>query len=316
MATLIPGPPSYDRTQVPIYKLYGYGTVWTTPDLLYCETIADQEKLHNWHVTRHKHADLFQVLMLQSGQAQVTLDGRTQALDAGQLLLVPQMVVHEFVFRPGSEGYILTLTSALLRQVCQGFGLGLCAIQDPAVLTLGAADDDRLALLALQRLDQEYRGSLGNPQRGPLLEALLSVILVWIHRHHRSADPPDTAADPGSRHLARFADLIDAHYDHEHQVEWYARQIGVTAAHLNIIVRTLTGKSALQMIHERLLLEARRELTYTARSVRQIADGLGFADPGYFTRFFKRLAGLSPKEFRRQVQGGGGARGAAPHPDH
>jgi AraC family transcriptional activator of pobA len=295
--TLIPGPPGHDRTQIPIYKLYGYGTVWTPSDPLYCETIAAQEKLHNWHVTRHKHMDLFQILFLESGQVTVTLDGDTRTLGARRLVLVPQMVVHEFVFRPDSRGYILTLTYALLREACQRFGLGLGAVQEPAVLAVGTAAPDQLMTLSLQRLNREYR-SPHSPQRGPMLESLLSLILVWIHRRHHPAGRPDTAADPGSRYLAQYADLIEAHYGTQHQVEWYARRIGVTAAHLNVIVRTLAGKSALQLIHERLLLEARRELIYTARPISRIADGLGFADPGYFTRFFKRLSGLSPKDFR------------------
>ena len=76
------------------------------------------------------------------------------------------------------------------------------------------------------------------------------------------------------------------------------------------IAQTLAGKTALRLIHERLLLEARRELIYTTRPISTIADSLGFADPGYFTRFFKRLSGLSPKDFRRRTLGGG-----APAPD-
>ena len=47
--------------------------------------------------------------------------------------------------------------------------------------------------------------------------------------------------------------------------------------------------------------EARRELIYTPRTVGTISDSLGFADPGYFTRFFKRLTGVSPKDFRRRA---------------
>lgn len=303
MTDLIPAPPAHDHTAVPIYKLYGYGNVWTQPDPLYCETIAAQEKLHNWHVTAHKHADLFQILFLQSGNATVVLDGQAQALSAkpaGHVVVIPQHVVHEFIFQPGAGGYILTLTYALLQPLCQRHGLSLHALADPALLTLGAQDG--YTSLTFDQLDREYHHP-HHPQRGPLLEALLGSLLVWVHRHH--APRPDSPAETssGSLHLARYAQMIETHFSRQHQVGWYAGRLGVTAAHLNSIVQALAGKTALQLIHERLLLEARRELIYTARPISAIADSLGFSDPGYFTRFFKRLAGLSPKDFRRRTLG-------------
>lgn len=302
MDSLIPAPPAHDHTNIPIYKLYGYGNVWTTPDPLYCETIAAQEKLHNWHVTAHKHTDLFQLLFLESGGVTVRLDGKEDTLGPGSIVLIPQRVVHEFIFHPDSGGHILTLTYALLHELCNRFGLALCAWTDPAILRLGSRQADQHLALSLHQLNREYR-SPHNPQRGPLLEALLSGILVWIHRNSRASGSAATGSDPGSRHLTRYAELIEAHHAAQHQVAWYARHIGVTPAHLNSIAQALTGKSALQLIHERLLLEARRELIYTVRPISAIADSLGFADPGYFTRFFKRLTGTSPKDFRRQAVG-------------
>jgi AraC family transcriptional activator of pobA len=58
------------------------------------------------------------------------------------------------------------------------------------------------------------------------------------------------------------------------------------------------GHSALGVLHARLLLEAQRELGYTAMSVKQVASGLGFSDAGYFTRFFQRLTGQTPTAWR------------------
>ena len=54
------------------------------------------------------------------------------------------------------------------------------------------------------------------------------------------------------------------------------------------------------MINQRLLLEAKRSLVYTAMTINQVADSLGFSEPAYFSRFFKRSTGQSPKDFRLQ----------------
>lgn len=302
MNHLVPAPPAHDHTAVPIYKLYGYGNVWTAPDPLYCETIAAQEKLHNWHVTAHKHADLFQLLFLETGEVTVRLDGQERSLGPGRLVAIPQQVVHEFIFRPRSRGYILTLTGTLLRQMCERFGLNLAGLTESLILQLGPNESERHVALSLHQLNREYRRP-PDAQRGPLLEALLAGILVWIHRNAKPPGAQPAHRDPGSRHLAHYTRMIEEHHAEQHQVAWYAQRIGVTPAHLNTIVQALTGQSALQLIHQRLLLQARRELIYTVRPVALIADALGFADPGYFTRFFKRLAGLSPKDFRRQALG-------------
>src|SRR5690606_39842563 len=85
--------------------------------------------------------------------------------------LVLQRVVHEFIFKPGSGGYILTLTYALLHGLCARFGLGLSAATDPAVLAMDADEAARHTALSFHRLDREYRG-LHSPQRGPLLEEI------------------------------------------------------------------------------------------------------------------------------------------------
>ncbi len=315
MESLTPAPPVHDHTAIPIYKLYGYGNVWTMADPLYCETIAAQEKLHNWHVTAHKHIDLFQILFLESGSVTVVLDGLAQRLTTmpepadqpttpaiGHIIMVPSHVVHEFIFQPGASGYILTLTYALLQPLCERHELSLAGMTAAATLPLGASDTHTVQLF--HQLNHEYR-SLPTPQRGPLLESLLGIILVWMQRQRQPTDAAPGDAHVGAQHLSKYMQMIENHFPRQHRVHWYAQRIGVTPAHLNSIAQALAGKTALQLIHERLLLEARRELIYTTRTISMIADTLGFADPGYFTRFFKRLTGAAPKDFRRQKKDAG-----------
>ena len=76
------------------------------------------------------------------------------------------------------------------------------------------------------------------------------------------------------------------------------------------ICQQLVEKSALQMVHERVLLEAKRSLIYTVQTISEIAYELGFTDPAYFTRFFRRLTGLSPKQFREKQAADNGIRPA------
>jgi AraC family transcriptional activator of pobA len=106
----------------------------------------------------------------------------------------------------------------------------------------------------------------------------------------------------GREHLAKFSQLIEANYAQQNPLDFYASSLGISAAHLNALCRQLTGDSALALIHARMGLEARRYLIYTSMPVKDISDALGFSDPAYFTRFFKRQTGSAPIEFRARTR--------------
>ena len=81
-------------------------------------------------------------------------------------------------------------------------------------------------------------------------------------------------------------------------VQGYARHIGVTPGHLTEAVKAATGRPASALVREARVREAKRLLTGTALTVRQVATRVGFGDPAYFCRFFRRETGVSPGGFR------------------
>ncbi|BBI54652.1 hypothetical protein HORIV_70730 [Vreelandella olivaria] len=141
----------------------------------------------------------------------------------------------------------------------------------------------------MAQIDQEYRQPA--PGRNSLLEALTQVLVVELSRLCAYAGRTakrygPRQSDKGRQHLEHYQALIEAHYREQPSIEQLAEQIGVSSAHLNLLCRQLAGRSALQLLHERLLLEAKRQLTYTNMTIGQVSDSLGFSEPAYFTRFF------------------------------
>src|SRR5690606_25767626 len=98
----------------------------------------------------------------------------------------------------------------------------------------------------------------------------------------------------------RFASLLERHYRSAWTVADYAKALDITPSHLNAICRESNGANALHLIHDRVLLAARRELAYTDKSIADVATSLGFSEPSYFTRFFKRKMHMTPKQYRRR----------------
>lgn len=280
---------------VPVFKLYGETAAWPTPDLIHCESIPARSRLHDWQIKPHRHGDLVQLLYVQAGQAELEVEGQINCVKQASLQVVPAFSVHGFGFSEDIQGYILSLAQ-------------------PLVDTLSAAvDGTPLATAACYSLDsqegyiktlfdsivEEYsEQGLG---RELMLQSLVSALLVWVARRSQALDCTEAKApDRGRDHLQRFTSLLAMHYREHRPIDFYASELSLSAAHLNALCRRLAGQSALQLINQRLLLEAKRSLVYTAMTVNQVSDSLGFSEPAYFSRFFKRCSGVTPKAFRLQ----------------
>ena len=279
---------------VPIFKLYGEALAWPTPDLLHCESIPARSRLHDWEIRPHQHGDLTQWLYVRQGWAEIERDGVQQRIDDVAIQVVPPLWVHGFRFSTDIDGYVITLAAPLIAQLRSHLGAH-SAVLDRAELHRLDAREPYLDLL-FDTLASEYEGHA--PGRELLLQSSVAAIAVWLARHAgaRSSTVTDIR---GADYLPAFTRLVEAHYREHLSLDDYAYRLGITATHLNALLRRGTGQTALAIIHDRLVLEAKRQLIYSSLTVNQIADALGFSEPAYFSRFFKRLTGLRPSDFRR-----------------
>ncbi|MFI8932645.1 AraC family transcriptional regulator [Streptomyces sp. NPDC053474] len=150
-------------------------------------------------------------------------------------------------------------------------------------------------------LDHEYRtGAEGFPS---VLQALLHVLVVRAARllaperavrQAAPARPASVAAD--------FVTLVDTAETPLWSVRECATRLGVSVSYLNEAVKTAMGRTPGELLRQARAHEAKRLLVRTELTVRQVAHRVGFADPAYFCRFFRRETGTSPGDFRR---GGG-----------
>lgn len=101
--------------------------------------------------------------------------------------------------------------------------------------------------------------------------------------------------------LSEFKNLVYQQFKQPIGVQGYASQLHITPNHLNKVVKTATGKTAMQMIHEVIILEAKVLLFQTQLTVNEISSILGFEDTSYFSRFFKKQTGDAPSKFRKKI---------------
>ncbi|MCK6420708.1 MAG: helix-turn-helix domain-containing protein [Aquabacterium sp.] len=297
---------------LPVYALYGEPGLPPLVDQLHCETIAQRSRLHGWEIQAHRHEHLFQILYLDRGRMQVQLDSGdnhrrpTLELDGPAAVSVPALVPHGFRFDDQVQGTVITvfephldrLLGAVtdLRDHLRTARVHQWADDDPAHRPLGV-------LIGL--LCAEYHAA--QTWRAAALDAALLAVLVHLARPHRQAA---IAAVPRRRraehHVRRLRVLVEERFRQQPSLAALARELGISSTHLNRAAQEVLGHSALGVLHQRLLLEAQRELTYTSLSVKQVAWSLGFADAAYFTRFFQRLAGRTPTQWRAAPPDGAG----------
>tara|TARA_R110002110_G_scaffold205066_1_gene416717 strand:+ start:117642 stop:118526 length:885 start_codon:yes stop_codon:yes gene_type:complete len=281
---------------IPVFNLYGETSDWPTPDLLHCETIAHRSRQHDWEIKPHRHQGATQLLHLVSGNAQTQLDNRQLKLTGPCLVLAPKLCVHAFRFSGDVAGHVLTLASPLIDQLAQDQPPLQAVLQAPDVFELHAENDRVSALIG--QIVEEYSAQAQG--RDLMLLSLSSILLMTIARRNQQARQP--VMDRNTAWFTRFQALVEARFREHWPLTAYAAQLGITTAHLNGVCRRAANMTALQVIHERLLLEARRSLIYTVMTIAELSDQLGFSDPAYFTRFFTQRCKISPREFRHTHQ--------------
>lgn len=273
---------------VPTYALYGETESAQRHDWLHWETIQSRSRLHDYRIAPHRHEQFFQVLYLTAGRAVMMLDGESQILLPESIAVVPAGIVHGYAFSTDVRGLVITL----MQRDLEGLGLER---PGPMVIRSGCAD----IAMTLGRLAGEAdRPGLAHDVA---MRAHLTLLLVVLARAHPQSAP--ARGNGRAQHqVARFRDQVEQSYRQTRRVADYAEAVGISHTHLNRLCRQVLGRSALEVIEDRIALEARRQLLFSTLTIKQIGAELGYDDPAYFSRFVTRMFGLPPAALREQMR--------------
>ena len=136
-----------------------------------------------------------------------------------------------------------------------------------------------------------------------MIRVLLKRLIILITRLARTEYVPVKKIPEDRFHIIRkFNLLVEADFRTEHSVSYYAQQLYKSPKTLSNLFALYNHKSPSQVIQERILIEAKRLLYYTDKSVKHITYELGFEDTAYFSNFFKKHVGVSPVDFRNNKE--------------
>lgn len=291
----------YERA-IQTWSLYGETGDTMLVDWVHAEPIQERSRLHDYSIRPHRHALLFQILYLSAGEAILSLDGELVSLSPLTAVTVPPLVAHGFEFSPDVAGTVVTVFHRDLAALFSAAPDLLAHFERPNIVSLIGYEPEAATVRdGMETIVAELsRREIGRDQ---VLSATLSLMLTALRRvdaiEERSRGDRLETGDRRAVSLAlAYRHLVEQHFTSHRPVAGYAALLGISAGHLNRICRAVAGASALELINRRLVLEAKRHLAFTNLGIKQISALLGFEDPAYFTRFFGREAGLSPKAFR------------------
>lgn len=244
----------------------------------------------------HKH-DFFHIVLVITGSGWHEIDfNRHQVLD-GSVFIVKPGQVHDWNLSPEIEGYIIEFYR-------ESLDANVPISTDLTNQILVSKDAFKMKDDELQNMncicDEMYSEILQEKDLYDIsLQAYLTGLLVDLVRVIGNGNPnkfiPQGVAE-------NFQQLVNTFYHQHHDVDFYAKRLGLKTKTLTEKVRRTRGKPPRLIIQERFLLEAKRLLSYSHLSISEIAYKIGFEDPNYFSRLFRSQAEMTPAKFRHKVK--------------
>ena len=248
----------------------------------------------------HRH-DFFEVLYLLKGSGYHVIDGNKYEIRPPCVFFMSPGQAHKLELSNDIEGYIFIFTSDfyLIDRSNQNslieFPFFYTIHQDNPPLLLENENDIRF-------LETLFRKSIAEIEEfgahiPEMLRSILNLILTTCSARYK-VNENILNKGKGQFLVKRFFHLLEENNQKNLSLSEYAGIIGVTANHLTQTVKVLTGKTSLQIIKAKQLLEIKRLLVHTNLSVSEISNQLSFVDQSYFSKFFKRETGLTPLQYR------------------
>lgn len=148
-----------------------------------------------------------------------------------------------------------------------------------------------------ERMEKEYENLF--LYKDQILKRLLKIFLIYLSRHGVEMSE-DLLNSRGVELSQEFISLLEKNFKKVRSINEYAKQLSVTANHLNVVVKKNTGHTAGHHVKQRLILEAKRLAVYSNLCMKEIADQLGFSDPAHFSKFFKNCSGANFSDFKKE----------------
>ncbi len=249
----------------------------------------------------HRH-NFHELIWIRSGRGVQIIDDVTIEIFPAAFYLIARGQVHHFLNAENINGFVLRFSDEFSPHYEDkpGSHFSDSFFNNVETIQILGIDNDRVLefdrLLSLLLKEYETRQQFGKDM---ILRNLLQILLIKIAQNldHKAATE-DREHRTRDTIFIDFLSLLEKHYVKHHDVAFYANALSISPRQLSERTKQAIGRTAKQVIDERLVLEAKRTFRFTESSVKEVAYNLGYDDPSHFSKAFKKVTGHTPQQFQ------------------
>ncbi|WP_042480050.1 helix-turn-helix domain-containing protein [Solitalea canadensis] len=247
----------------------------------------------------HRH-EFYEIIYFENAQGSQRLDFNDFEVYPETLTFISPGQIHQLKTKK-FEGIIITFTAAAFSRTdeeiafLQQYTLFHKSGANTSMIPMG--EDKEVLLSLIKAINKESRRADSCQN---ILKSYLKLFLEIVARAYRVTHKLFDSTSHDAERINKLQNLIELNFTREHLAPFYASSLNLTPKRLNEICKKIVGKTVTSLLAERINLEAKRLTGYSNQTIKEIAFQLGFDDPSYFSRFFKKKNGHTPEEFRSQ----------------
>jgi AraC family transcriptional activator of pobA len=251
----------------------------------------------------HRHS-FYQLLYITKGSGNHIIDFENHPVKKGMIYFLSPSQVHEWIFSNDTEGILINFNENLFSSFLANSHylnefIFFTANGQHSSIDLSLKKALKTIETMLNQIQKEFE--IYNNSNIDLIKLMLLQTFILVNRE---IDSEQKSPINKNNYLVfrNFEKLIEQNFTTKRLPKEYAEILFVTPNHLNALCNQLIGKSAGDIIRNRVLLEAKRLLVNSNQNISEIAWQLKFEDNSYFSKFFKKNEGITPDEFRKLKQ--------------
>ncbi|WP_138485166.1 AraC family transcriptional regulator [Dyadobacter bucti] len=242
--------------------------------------------------------DFFEIVWLKNEDPLHDTKNENFEIKGDWIYLIPPYRVHQ-LNKAGKNGELLSFKREVLEEDDKEFLLDIFKIfnvqgefsclrlEKEAAADLGSV---------FQLLNNEYQKTADD------LVIVKAILKVFLLKLIKVKEQEFTGHDIHQKRVYEFLMLLESNYLQVRNTDFYAGKLGISSKRLNQILKDKLDKTGMELIHDRIILEAKRMIIHSEQTIKEIAYELGFSDRPYFSRFFKKQTGQTPDEFQKQTR--------------
>ena len=265
----------------------------------YLKVIRFHKDLDDLSVVPHRH-DHYELILVLGGNGQHTINFKKYEISPDKLFFINTGQVHQ-IDNFDREGWLILFGEEILNRFLQihpqqnESGLLNSFSSNPYIVL-----DDTLKKIFLLIVTQIQTELSDAKQDANVLLHYISLFLLHANKAHIQQHPKDQLNPINRKQFLLIKDLVDVHYKDQHQSSFYAEVMNMDIKKVNKICRQSTGMTLFGILQERMLTESKIQLQTSSKSIKEISYDLGFNDPAFFGKFFRKHTGITPLNFREK----------------